>query len=427
MLALLLACASEPADAPTGPRRDPPEEVPREDTAVESLEHPLGFDTGATVTEEEAPPFPEDPSAWIFSLDRIHEVALTIPDASEAALQASPYTWAPADFSLDGVELGQVGIRLRGKIGSFRALSGKPKFKVSFDQYVDGQTFYGLEELSLNNAVVDCSYLKEVVGMRMYAAAGIPHLRMAYASVTVNGSPYGLYVLVETPDDEWLARHYEAPDGNLYDGKYVWYGGYSYTLLDFGAGVDELFQLEEGTDVGNADIAAISTALLSAQGTADFYATMGALVDWNEFHRVTAVDHILGHNDGYSMNTNNYRVYFDPTDGKADLLPWDLDYTFLYDYQWGLSWAAPNGNLTYACWQDATCVEAHRAAVADVLAAYETVDWTAFQDELEALTYDATQTDPRRECAATDVQPNRDYVREWLARRPAELRAYWGL
>jgi hypothetical protein len=198
-------------------------------------------------------------------------------------------------------------------------------------------------------------------------------------------------------------------------------------LLDFGNGVDELFQLEEGTDVGNADIAAISAALLASQGTAGFRETMGALVDWDAFHRVTAVDQILGHNDGYSMNTNNYRVYFDPTDGKADLLPWDLDYTFLYDYQWGLSWGAPQGNLTYACFADTTCREAHRVVFADVLAAYETIDWATLQDELEALTWEATQSDPRRECAATDVQPNRDYVRDWLARRPGELRAYWGL
>ena len=145
------------------------------------------------------------------------------------------------------------------------------------------------------------------------------------------------------------------------------------------------------------------------------------------FHRHVAVDQFIGHNDGYSMNTNNYRVYFDPSDGKADLLPWDLDYSFLQDSSWGLSWYWPSGNITYACFQDAACQAGQRSAMREFLEAYEAVDWSTWLDEVEALTYDHTQTDPRRECAATEVQTTRDSNRVWLESAPSWMRGWWGL
>lgn len=428
-LLLLLAC-TDPIGLGVVPERDrDTDRADTDPTDTDTVETIDTADTDAPLVTEEAAPDQDtsDLAGWLFKLDRIHEIDITLPAESTTVITASPYEWAQASISIDGEELDRVGVRLRGKIGSFRTLSGKPKFKISFGEFVADQRFYGLEELSLNNAVVDCSYMKEVVGYRMYRMARIPTLRTAYAQVTVNGLPYGLYVVLETPSDKWLDRNYEQPDGNLYDGKYVWYGGSNYTLLDFNQGVDTLFQLEEGTDVGHADINAVSTTLAANAGLPGFYEAMGAVVDWEHFHRYTAVDQFLGHNDGYSMNTNNYRVYFDPSDGRADFLPWDLDYTFLQDYEWGLNWRAANGNITNACFADATCYENHRATMAAFLDTWEADDWGPWLDGIEALTFAATQADPRRECAAESVQAYRDYIRAWLAQRPADLRTWYGL
>ncbi|MDP2307917.1 MAG: CotH kinase family protein [Pseudomonadota bacterium] len=437
LLPLLVACSGSGL---TRARQDPADSAVPEDTAAPA-DTAAPPDTDVEIIEPaEDPPEPvvteeaggeqdtSDLAGWLFGLHMIHQVEITLPDTSEAALAATPYVWAPADISIDGEELAQVGVRLRGKIGSFRTLAGKPKFKISFGEYVEDQRFYGLEELSLNNSVVDCSAMKEVMGYYVYGLAGVPTLRASYAQVSVNGAPYGLYVLVETPSDKWLDRNFEDPSGNLYDGKYVWYGGYSYTLLDFAAGVDDSFQLEEGTDVGNADIAAVSAALTESAGRPFFYGAMGSVLDWDAYHRMTAVDQFIGHNDGYSMNTNNFRVYFDPTDGKAELLPWDLDYTFLYDYEWGLSWSNANGNITNACFADEGCFARHRTTMSTFLDTWDADDaWKARFDQIEALTYAATQADPRSECAASSVQPYRDYVRAWLGSNSTALRGWYTL
>jgi len=390
-------------------------------------------DTGAEDTD--APPEVSEETigdhvlddSWFFSHDTIHTIDITLPSSSWGALFADPYTYAQAGVTVDGEAVTDVGVRLRGKIGSFRDLNGKPKFKIDFNQYVEGQRFYGLETLSLNNEVADCSYLKEPIGYALFEEMGVPAPRTGFAAVTVNGAPYGLYVIIETPDDRFLDRAYEEPGGNLYDGKYIWYGDYSYTLLDFGDGVDDLYQLEEGTDVGNADIAAISDALFAARAGGNFYEDMGAVLDWDNFHRVWAGEQWLGQNDGYVLNTNNYRVYFDPTDGLAKLVPWDLDNTFLYDWEWGMDWWGPRGNLAVACLEDDDCVAAQRIAMAETIAAAESADLLTLHAQLRVLIAEEAAADPRRECADSSVSSEQTEVQSWLNNRSDELRREWGL
>ncbi len=412
---------------------------PTFDTSSENVE--ILDDSGSSEVEDvEVVPDGEDPPVteesigdhvleddWIFADDVIHEIEITLPAASIAALGEAPYSYAEGSVTFNGEVVPGIGVRLRGKIGSFRELSGKPKFKLDFNQYIEDQRFYGLETLSLNNSIVDCSYIKEHIGYALFEAVGIPASRTGIAQVQVNGAPYGLYTIIEVPDDRFVQRHYAEPDGNLYDGKYVWYGGYSYTLLDFAEGNDTLFQLEEGTDIGHADIIAVSAAIYETAGTAKFYDATSEVVDWPLLHRLWAVEQYLGQNDGYGLNTNNYRIYFDPTDDRADLVPWDLDYTFLYDWEWGLSWRSPSGRLLQGCLYDTSCMLAQQAAVAEVLEVALELDLVAQLDALSVLLDDAARNDPRRECAESSIEGEQAEVRGWLATQDATMREFWQL
>lgn len=425
LLSLLGCSTPDPEDPPrsadTGLGDSEGTEPPLDDeeTPPEEAEEP-------EVTEETVADQDLDDS-WIFDDTVIHDIAIELPAESVDALNAAPYTYAPGAVTVDGERVGTVGVRLRGKIGSFRYLSGKPKFKIDFNQYVDDQRFYGLETLSLNNAIVDCSYLKEAIAYRVFEAAGVPSLRTAYARVTVNDAPYGLYILLETPDDRYLNSRYADPSGNLYDGKYVWYGGGSYQLLDFASGVDHLYQLEEGEDVGNADISAVSTALATHYATADFTPRLGEVLDWDAFHREQVAEQWVGQNDGYALNKNNYRVYFNPETGLMEILPWDMDYSFLQDYQWGRSWASPYGYLAYACRIDATCNARQREIAAELLDTVETLGLSETVERLAALSDEDARNDPRRECSWDQVEAQRNLVRSWVGARSGEVRAFWGL
>ena len=394
------------------------------DTAVEAPAVEDGLEQIAanddTVVDTGDRPEPE-----FFDEAVIHTVEITLSDDAVSALRSDPYEYAEGSVVVDGNSFDRVGVRLRGKIGSFRTLRGKPKFKLDFDRFDEEQRLGDYKALALNNEVVDCGYTREPIGFTFLRDAGLPAPRTAYTRVTVNGADYGLYVAVEYPDDQFLEARYDAPDGNLYDGKYVYYsstGGYA--LIDFTTSEQGNFQLEEGEDVGLADVMAVTDAI-GAAGT--FAERMGPVLDLDAFHAHIAAEQWLGHIDGYTTNTNNYRVYFDPSDGKAHLLATDLDYAFLEASGWGMSWAAPSGALVAACWADAECAARHAEVVAELVARVDTDALLAKHDAYVALIAADAESDPRRECAAGDVSYIQAYVRSWVTGASSNLGAYWGV
>ena len=379
------------------------------------------------VTSESAGGFEADDS-WLFSDSAIHRIDITLPAASVTALTADPDTFAVGEVTIDGETVPRIGVRLRGKVGSFRTLDKKPKLKLDFNEYVKEQRFYGLKALALNNAVQDCSYLKEPLGYRIYAAAGVPALRTGFARLRVNGADYGLYIVLEVPDDRFLKRHYPEWKGNLYDGKYIWFGGGNYTMLDFNSNVDDKFALEEGTDVGNQDIRAVSQALAAQAGIGMFVAGMAPVLAWDEFHRLLAVDQWTGANDGYALNTNNYRVYFNPANGgRMEMHPYDLDNSFRHDYEWGMNWRTPRGKLARGCFNDTGCVQEHKKVVQAIIAAIDPAALITWFNRIDALTINDARSDPRRECTADRLVPLRQALRDWVNTENGQLRTFWGL
>ncbi|MFN7147401.1 MAG: CotH kinase family protein, partial [Myxococcota bacterium] len=353
----------------------------------------------------------------------VHTVALTLSDDALDALGVDPYTYVEGSVTVDGVALDRVGVRLRGKIGSFRDLSAKPKWKIDLNRFVPGQRLGDHEVLALNNTVVDCSWLREPTGYALFRQVGIPAPRTAYTHVTLNGEDYGLYVAVEFPDDRFLARHYPDPTGNLYDGKYRYSPRGDLALVDFTHGLVDNFQLEEGVDNGGAEPRAITDALTDV---GSFDARLGDLVDLDVLHRYLAAEQWIGQLDGYALNTNNYRVYVDPADGRADLLPYDLDYAFYDAETWGMGWREPRGALASACWRDTGCVTAHADTVADVVAEVDTDALLARIDAWTALIDDAARDDPRRECPARRIAPEQAALRAWVETGSARLASAWG-
>lgn len=384
--------------------------------------------TAPVETTETLPDWVDDTAAWLFGVEEIHNINILLSQESIDSIWADPYTYATADVIIDDVTAYNVGIRLRGKIGSFRDLNGKPKFKIDFNQFLD-QDFYGLETLSLNNEVVDCSYMREPIAYRVFEEMGVPTPRVGFTNVSVNGAPYGLYVMLEAQDDQWLDDNYEDSSGNLYDGKYIYETfawGYDYTLLDFHYSLAGMFQLEEGTPVKNADIFNVTQVIQSNAGS-NYYDALQTVVDVTNFHPYIATEQWVGHLDGYSLNTNNYRVYFNPTDGLMSFLPWDFDYAFYYDYQWGMDWGNPRGDIVAYCWADSDCLQAQKEVVGNLLSHLETVDLVGYFDAINTLTFDTALADPRRECGSTSIAPDRAYLRSWILNRSDQIASEWGL
>ncbi len=124
------------------------------------------------------------------------------------------------DVEINGKMFYSVGIRPKGNT-SLSSIVSDPttdrySFKLEFDQYVDGQTCYGLDKLVLNNNYADATNMKESLIYDMYAYLGADASLYNYAEISVNGEYWGVYLALEAVEDSFLLRNYGVKSGELY-------------------------------------------------------------------------------------------------------------------------------------------------------------------------------------------------------------------
>ncbi|MDH5674345.1 MAG: CotH kinase family protein [Myxococcales bacterium] len=284
-------------------------------------------------------PAPVDPNidhaAPFFDPNRLLEVRITLADSDWELIRSqerslfdifggddcqadpfgSPFTFVPADVSVDGVEVPNAGVRKKGFFGSLSY--DKPSLKIDFGEYVPGQTLEGMRRMTLNNNKQDESHLNQCLGYAFFRDAGVPAPRCNFARVLVNNVDLGVYTHVESVKKPFLRQHFDDDGGNLYEG----------TLSDFRSGWQGTFEQKTNqvSDPSRADLQAVIDA---AVAPGDAVAALEAVVDVERFISFWAVESLVGHGDGYSANTNNFYVYADPTDGRFVFMPWGADQLF---------------------------------------------------------------------------------------------------
>ena len=117
-------------------------------------------------------------------------------DWEDMLANALAETYYPCDVEINGEMFYQVGIRPKGNT-SLTAIASDPdtdrySLKLEFDQYVDGQTCYGLDKLILNNNYADATSMKEALVYDMYAYLGVDASLYNYAEISVNGQYQGV-------------------------------------------------------------------------------------------------------------------------------------------------------------------------------------------------------------------------------------------
>lgn len=256
--------------------------------------------------KDEAEPF--------FDKGPIHELRLVVPLESESALRSAPREYAQFELWVDGKKLGTGGVKLKGAAGSFREYDDLPAFTVRLDKFDGKERLHGLEKFHLNNSVQDESRLCEWLGSEVFRSAGDPAPRVGHALVKLNDRKLGLYVLKEGVDERFLARWFGGTKGNLYDGGFC---------QDVDA---ELERDVSGGPKDRSDLAALREACHEADMTVR-WAKLEPLVELAPFVRFMALEELLGHWDGYTINANNYRLFV-PRGGKARFLPHGMDQLF---------------------------------------------------------------------------------------------------
>src|SRR5262245_20715579 len=111
---------------------------------------------GALALSAAEPGKKKAPGSDIFEGTNIVRISITIPPEGLRTLQG--YYWgnsaqdkpeAKATITEGGVTYKHVAVHLNGAAGSFRDIRNKPGLTLNFDKFTRGQTFHGLEKISL--------------------------------------------------------------------------------------------------------------------------------------------------------------------------------------------------------------------------------------------------------------------------------------
>ena len=281
----------------------------------------LSSSTGFTHAFLTPTPSSENTVATAFTPTAVNTLSITISDENWQDILDNPLDeeYHETAITFNGVTLDSVAIRTKGG-SSLRNVanssSDRYSFKVDINEYVSGQKFFGLKKFTLQNSFNDPSYMREVIAYELMDEMSVPTPEHAYVNFYVNGELFGLYLMVEAVDGEFVEKHFANSNGDLYkpDGTgsdLLWLGDdiQSYTDIN-------LQTNEDTTDNG---------AFINFVESLDKGET--SAIDIDTLLRYMSVSTSLSNLDSYhGPLAHNYYIYDD--DGVFSILPWDFNESF---------------------------------------------------------------------------------------------------
>ena len=279
------------------------------------LRHLLALACAGLLGAQRPPAADPDPARAFFAAGEVVRISITLTEADRERLRTRPREYVPAVVRVDRQpEWARVGVKLKGAMGSFREIDDRPCFTVHLGKLGEAHRFHGLQRFHLNNSVQDDSGLCEWLGNEVFTAAGRPAPRVAHALVTLDGRSLGLYVLREAYDRQFVMRVFGNAAGNLYDGGFC---------------QDIDCDLEKDSGDGCDDHADLRRLRELCQGFAnDRTAKLEAAIDMPAFLDFMALEAMLGHWDGYTQNSNNFRLWCGSAPARVHFLPHGMDQLF---------------------------------------------------------------------------------------------------
>ena len=269
-------------------------------------------------------------SRRLFDDSYVHTLDIRIGDWDAFLAAATEENYTECDVEIDGEVFSSVGLRAKGN-NSLRLVNeyGLERYslKIEFDHFQDGNTYYGLDKLSLDSSYQDNSYMKNYLAYDMMDYMGVPSPLCSYVWVTVNGEDWGLFLAVEEPEEAFARRNYGADHGKLYKPDYRSLEAENrdvalqYTTED-PADYDNIFRNAK-FDIDAEDQARLIGALKTLSEGTD----LESAVNVDEVLRYFAVQVFVVNLDSYLGRTgHNYFLYEE--DGIISMLPWDYNLAF---------------------------------------------------------------------------------------------------
>ncbi|KAF5071251.1 CotH kinase protein [anaerobic digester metagenome] len=234
-----------------------------------------------------------------------------------------------------------IGFRLRGNTSRY---SQKKSFKVSFNTFISGRKYHGVEKLNLNGEHNDPSVSRAGIYWDILRQCSLAGPRYNHVRVYINGNYHGLYINVEHIDEEFAKTWFGNNDGNLYKCLYpadLTYRGSNPDLYKFESGGRRAYELKINEEADDYSDLAHFIDVLNNTPLQQLPCALEKVFNVQDYLKVAAVDIITGNWDGYIYNKNNFYLYHNIESGLFEYIPYDVDNTFGIDW-FGIEWASRN-------------------------------------------------------------------------------------
>lgn len=288
------------------------------------------------------PNLPEN--GLVYTSEEIPKVFITIPVDSLEELYQEENWYSNHEYPVLFVfetesqtdSISQVGFRFRGNTSRDKV---KKSFKVSFNTFVQGRKYFGLEKLNLNAETNDPAMMRSRLCWELFNDLGVPAPRSNHVEVYINGDYFGLYLNTEHIDEEFAELRFGSQGGNLYKCGYPADLGYlgtnpdNYKVAPWGT---RTYELKTNTELDDYSDLAQFITFLNQSSDQDLECGLNSYFDVYSYLKVAAIDVLTGNWDGYIYNQNNFYLYHNPVTDQFEYIPYDTDNT------WGIDWLDRN-------------------------------------------------------------------------------------
>ncbi len=276
----------------------------------------------------------------LFTEDAVHEIRLTFHQADWWDQLVDNYEnnedipYLAAQFDWGTTHIDSIGVRIKGN-SSYMYPGVKKSFKLDINEYISGQEIFGLDKLNLNNCFLDPSFVREKCAYELCEELGLPTVRTNYSALYINDTFWGLYLLVEQFDSEFIESRFGAgEEGNL------WKGEPHGSLEDLGpdqAAYYNSYELKTNEEANDWSDLVQLVDLLNNTPLADLPDSLHGVLDVNSALAMMAVDNFTVNLDSYVGRCANYYLYHRELDDRFVFAKWDQNEAFGVFNMWGYS------------------------------------------------------------------------------------------
>jgi len=265
----------------------------------------------------------------IFNRTSVEEYELAFTSENWERLQENPFEYVPGTLQYKDETYLKVGIRYKGNSSFHGVPPPKRPFKIDFNRYVGAQQFHGVKKLNLSNSLWDPTMMREMLAYDVFSSAGCPAGKTSHVQlyVTVPGiyerEFFGVYVLIEQVDREYLAHRFGDNRGNLYKaamwgGDLKWHGNNASTYKE---------HYIKKTNIATDDWSDLIHFLDILNNTPidTFKTEIEKVLNIDGFLSYLAANTVLSNLDSIAGRNCNFYLYHNPVTDKFEFLPWDLN------------------------------------------------------------------------------------------------------